>query len=86
MNLFRLLRVIAIPKSIQLSHDRHHVQIERLQLNANNTDLKYTDRQTRCRNLIDRLDQRLGSDFYDEFSASMNIEALIKAVEARSQQ
>ncbi len=30
MNLFRLLRVIAIPKSIQLSHDRHHVQIERL--------------------------------------------------------
>jgi hypothetical protein len=54
-------------------------------LKANDTDLKYNDRQSQCRILIDRLDQRVGSEFYEEFSAAMNIEALIKAVEARSQ-
>jgi hypothetical protein len=53
-------------------------------LKTNDTELKYADRQTQCRVLIDRLDQCLGPLFYEEFSAAMNIEALIKAVEVKS--
>lgn len=53
-------------------------------LKTNDTELKYADRQTQCRVLIDRLDHCLGPEFYGEFSAAMNVEALIKAVDAKS--
>jgi hypothetical protein len=61
--------------------------LNKFRYSAEDTCFQYAYRHKICRELIDELDRWLehsiGPNFYEQFSAAMNIEALIKAVDEK---
>lgn len=51
---------------------------------AADTGVSKADRQEKCHELMEHLDQRLGDQFYEDFTAAMQIESLLKTVESHS--